>query len=422
MTDVFFMGGKTYLLTRSENSQSTPANYGTYNSGGSDDKILQITSFTPTMKNNMIKVFTLGGGRSYKTVVPGKFEYSASFDFNMQNGNFMKYALGTVSSGTQATKTFDGATITGTPTAALKSYGCKESDVLDSFSTDLWNLSDASASDIKTQTLGCKVNQLSLKSDTENPLKATADILGQKPTTSVDTYTAPTTANYTNVPIMFYTGQLLIGSGDRGDSGTGTLNTLTDSTKAWTVNAWQTNYVLIDVNGTAFVISSNTATALTVSGTPATGEYVITPLTTLASAQVIQCNSVDSTIAQNLEQYWAIANTTGRGPRFIYEKMREYSLTLDLNFTNSEQLGRFYTGATGGLTPITGSTYSPFMVVVDHTTAVSDGDNYRAIRFVYSDVVIDELSLPVDPKDILKQTIRAFAKHLNVYYITAEVQ
>jgi hypothetical protein len=61
---------------------------------------------------------------------------------------------------------------------------------------------------------------------------------------------------------------------DSGTSGTGTLNTMTDTTKAWTVNEW-TGYTLTDLYGVQFTIASNTATALTVTGTPNSGAYKI---------------------------------------------------------------------------------------------------------------------------------------------------
>jgi hypothetical protein len=387
---------------------------------------MQVTTLTPSLKNNMIKIYTLGGGRSYKMVVPGKLEVSASFEYNIQNGQFFKYALGTVSAGAAScVKNFDAATITGTPTAALKSYACTEADVLDSFSSKVYMISDATTADQVDTYVGCKVNQLNIKSDAENPLKGSVDILAQTVSSVMGTQAAPTTVAYKDIPSMFYNGQLLIGAGYRG-TGTGTASTMTDSLgtgTGWTTSQWITDYVLIDITGVAFAISASTAAGvLTVTGTPATGEYVITPKSSLTTAQVIQCNSVDQTITQNLEAYWAIANTTGRGMRFAYEKMREYSLSLDLNFTNADQLGRFYNGLTSGTSPATTTPYPPFMVVVDYKTALADGDAYKAMRLVYSDVVFDESSVPVDPKDIIKQTVKAFAKHLNVYFITSEVQ
>ena len=56
--------------------------------------------------------------------------------------------------------------------------------------------------------------------------------------------------------------------------GVGTLNTLTDPSKNWTPDA-HIDKVLVDASGTEFSITDNGATTLTVSGTPANGEYTI---------------------------------------------------------------------------------------------------------------------------------------------------
>lgn len=415
MTDILYVGGKTYLVTRVE------ATYGT-DAAGTDDYMGLVTNFTANMKNNMIPIFTLGGGRSYKQIVPGKFEVSGTTEFDVQSGTPLKYAFGSLSVATTTTTNFDGTTITGSPTSALKRYAIIETDAIPSFTMQVTNQSDASATDIRTIYTGTKINQMTLKFDTENPLHASMDWIAQKPVTSSADYSSATTTSYTDVPQMFYRGQLLINTGDYGTAGTGTSNTMTDSTKAWTTDQWKTSWVLIDRLGAAFVISSNTSTALTVVGTPATGAYVIVPLSTTVANQVVQCNSIDVTVNQNLEPYWSVANDTARGVKFLVEKQREYSLTLDLNFTNLDQLGRFYTGATTGLSPTTTSNYTKFAVCIDCKTATTDGDNYKALKLVFTDVVFDETSLPVNPKDILKQTITAKARNCMGFYITNEGQ
>ena len=65
------------------------------------------------------------------------------------------------------------------------------------------------------------------------------------------------------------------GPGDTG-TGTGSTNLWTDSGKSWTPDHW-INYVLIDGAGVVFLITDNTATTLTVSGTPTSGSYEIQP-------------------------------------------------------------------------------------------------------------------------------------------------
>ena len=413
MADVLYVGGATQLVTRVESTYGTDA-------AGTDDKCGLVTNFTSNMKNNMIQIYTLGGGRSYQQIVPGKFEVSGSFESDVQNGFFMRYALGAVSAATTTTTNFDGTTITGTPTSALKRYAVTEADAIPSFTMQVTNQSVASATDIKTIYTGTKINQLSLKFDTENPLHATYDWIAQKPVTSTGDFSALAPVTHTAVPQMFYRGQLLMSTGDYGASGTGTLNTMTDSTKAWTIDQWKTSWVMIDSLGFASVITGNTATALTVTGTPTTGKYWIVPLSTVAANQVVQCNSIDITVSQNLEQYWSVSNDTARGVKFLVEKQREYAINADINFTNVDQLGRFYTGAISGLTPTTTSDYTKFAFVIDCKTATTDGDNYRALKLIFTDVVVDETSLPVNPKDIVKQTLSFKARNCAAFFITTE--
>ncbi|MFA5636352.1 MAG: hypothetical protein WC977_10685, partial [Anaerovoracaceae bacterium] len=66
------------------------------------------------------------------------------------------------------------------------------------------------------------------------------------------------------------------GTGDSGAAGTGDAGMLTDAGKAWTPDEWA-GYALTDSAGDVFLVESNTATVLTVSGTPASGAYTIKP-------------------------------------------------------------------------------------------------------------------------------------------------
>lgn len=411
MATEIYVGGSTYMLTRVETT------FGTYNSGGTDDLRNLITNFNPTMKNNFIRIYGLGGGRNFVTAVPGKYEASGSFDLTIQNGQFLKYVFGTASAATTCTTDFDGTTITGTPTSALKRYAITEATNLSSFTMDLRYLV-SSANDLQQRFLGCKINQMALKADVDNELKATLDFIAQTTATVVGTLATPTTLAYNDPPKMFYQAKLLLDVGDAG-TGTGTASTWTDSTKAWTVNAWAT-YVLLDPLGAAFVIASNTATALTVTGTPTTGVYTISPSSATAAVQVINCTSVGVTLTNNLEAYWSITNDTGRGLKFTIEKQREYSIDMDMLLINGEQLGRLYTGVASATSPGTTASYTTNCLVLNYTYATNLGDGFKAIRFVFTDVVIDENSLPTDPKEMIKQSVKAFAKTCTVYYATNE--
>ncbi|MDO9513853.1 MAG: hypothetical protein Q7J59_04485, partial [Elusimicrobiota bacterium] len=106
-------------------------------------------------------------------------------------------------------------------------------------------------------------------------------------------------------------------------NGTGSLNTLTDSGKNWTTNQWN-GYYLYDSAGTFFVISGNNASALTVTGTPASGFYELLKNTglnvctgasgnrylTLRTEAILQahnvCNTNDATgsLTYGYDGYW----------------------------------------------------------------------------------------------------------------------
>jgi hypothetical protein len=64
---------------------------------------------------------------------------------------------------------------------------------------------------------------------------------------------------------------------DTGTPSSVAVNTLNDTSKTWIVNAWQNKYC-VESGGTAYLISSNTATALTLAAggaTPGAGTYTI---------------------------------------------------------------------------------------------------------------------------------------------------
>jgi len=84
-------------------------------------------------------------------------------------------------------------------------------------------------------------------------------------------------------------------------SGVGTTSTMTDSSKSWSTNQWQ-NGLLIDRLGACFVVTSSTSTALTVSGTPASGSYTVAKFETSGTGSnlyhevvaIAQCTAEDN--------------------------------------------------------------------------------------------------------------------------------
>jgi hypothetical protein len=96
-------------------------------------------------------------------------------------------------------------------------------------------------------------------------------------------------------------------------TGTGSANLWTDSTKSWITDVWA-GHILVDGAGVSFPIASNTATTLTVSGTPTSGAYSISDPPTTArctNAASASC-SVAGLSAGNL-YYWKVTarNTCG---------------------------------------------------------------------------------------------------------------
>lgn len=388
MVEVTYVGGKSFVTLTAE------ATFGTYDTTASEEKWVLATNFTNPRKNNMIRLYALGGGRNYVQAVPGKFEVDGTLEYDLQNGALLKYAFGTIGSWAWATDTWtrtagsavptyhpaydlDGSAITGTPTA-LCMWSIREGDVLTSFTINQVEISTATTYDTQMRYLGCKVNQFSIRADTEKPLHVTLDWIGQSEllVKDMETVTEPTTpGTLTDVVSMFYRGSLLIG-------------------------------------GTVAV-----PTADTYSGTEIVGPAKVTTADT-----VIACNSVECKGTNSLEKYFSINNTTGRGTQYLLEKQREYSLTLDLNFVNTDQLHRFYNGTKTGTGPLSCENYTPFTVVLDYRSCLTLGDDFQQFRIIFSDVYFDETSIPVTPTDIVKQTVSAIAKKCDVYYITAEAQ
>ena len=366
--DTTYIGGKSFIELRAEGSKADLSKFGVYNDTGTSDKMLLATNYTNPRKNNMIRVYSLGGGRSYVAAVPGKYEISGTLEYEIQNLQHLKYALGggpgTNLSGTSISTDLDGGAINGA--SGLKKYRLTEDDTLDSFSIDQYEISTATTNDIRLRYLGCKVNQLTIKSDTENPLHATIDWIGQRDLIVTEgEITPPSFSSYTELPKMFYTGTLLINP---------TLE--------------------MDSDGPTGKVSGGDT--------------------------VVQANSIDMTLTNNLEPYWSINNSSGRGIKFAIEKQREYTLKLDLNFTNSDQLKRFYSGLKTASNPIDTEQYSPFAVIVDYKTPNTYGSDFNQLRFVYRDVFFDETNIPLNPKEIVKQELTAYAKHLDVFSITSE--
>ncbi len=350
-----YVGGKSFAVIRRET---------VYGDGGTvADKMTLATNSSNPTKNNFLKIYALGGGRDYFQSVPGRFECSGTLEFEVQNGFPLQYFFGSVDAGSLTTTSLDGVAITGT-TTGLRRYRVMQTNVIPSFSIDQYEISVLDVDQL-IKYYGCKVNQLVLKADTENPLHATFDWIGQTGSivknASLDAI-AGSLLSYNDPVFMFYRGTVNIGAS----------------------------------------VAETTGSLL--------GGTVISVV-----------NNAEITSTNNVEPYFAISSTTARGTQFLIEKFREYSIRFNMNFTSSDMISRFYNGTTTATQPLTNTDYNTFNMILDYRKALSDND-YTQLRVVLREMYFDELSVPVNPKDIVTQDITAHCKRADVYYITKEVQ
>ena len=131
-------------------------------------------------------------------------------------------------------------------------------------------------------------------------------------------------------------------------TGTGTFgtNTLTDSSKSWTVNEW-TGYVLRDSGLRDFIIVSNTATVLTLSGTPYSGTYFIIRGYFITGAH----NAAYGDSERNGEEIWN--DIIVQGPGGVASRYRDISTKVayltsgDTRLAASYNSGAVESGAVG---------------------------------------------------------------------------
>ena len=103
------------------------------------------------------------------------------------------------------------------------------------------------------------------------------DITGRAPSGNLDAE-AVTIATKDFMDLFVKKSQVAISAyvgGDDSGNGTGSLNTMTDSTKNWRTDQFSSGYKLEDSAGATFTPTANGATTITVSGTPASGDYII---------------------------------------------------------------------------------------------------------------------------------------------------
>ena len=168
---------------------TTEANYGS--AGSIDEQFGLVQSVNPTETNNLIKIRTLGGTRDYNNIVPGKFEISGSIDYYIQNGAFLRMAIGEDSGSTATTdsgpRIHTGAVVASSATHVMGSAASPTMDNFPSFTMEFNNDEDAGGTgtkNLKRLYTGCRVNSLTLSGAVDEPLSVSCDWIAQGVTVS----------------------------------------------------------------------------------------------------------------------------------------------------------------------------------------------------------------------------------------------
>ena len=341
----------------------------TYGSAASPDKDLgAVQSISPSEKNNLFKLRTLGGNRDYKSIVPGKFEISGSMEYHLQGGAFLRQAFG---EDTATTATVDsGPRILVTGSSYLHVMGSADSPGVNDFPSFTLEFTDyedsgaaAATANLKRTYTGCRVNTLGFSASVDEPLKCAVDWMAKK--VIVSTGAATSVTEYTDDPYVFYEGYVYLTSG---------------------------------------VASAGT--------TPAT----------LHNYALCQILSFDVNLNNNLEAGWYIAGTcngydTARAAKFIIPKGRDYDLSLNMHYENKDMYQRFL-GAVGATTDQ--KSLDKSQVVLDFVRAGTPGtlaNGTKYMRLVVSSATFDDISINGAPEDIVNNDVNVFGKSIKCYFV-----
>jgi len=163
--------------------------YGEESSYGTEvtpDQFLLARTVDPSERVNLKRI-RHAGNRGYFIQILGKKEYSGSFEYLVQNGKFLKFALGACSDSGSDPYTHE----------------ITENDTLPSFTLEV-----AMGSFVRRYA-GCKVSKLTISNAIDEPLRASVDWIAQ----SVTKYgTATSVTDVTTEPYVFSQGAVTINS------------------------------------------------------------------------------------------------------------------------------------------------------------------------------------------------------------------
>lgn len=168
------------------------------NGGTATTAIGKVTNFSPSLKNNFIRLRGLGEGRNAVDTIYGAFDCGGTIDWEVHDFAFLQFLVGPQS----------GAGTTADP------YVLTEADSVGYTASDIKTAAvEASGEEGATDDVdlykGFLINNVTFTAEIGEPLKATADWIAQKPvsSTSGQTYSASTVE-----PFVFYQGSLLWGA------------------------------------------------------------------------------------------------------------------------------------------------------------------------------------------------------------------
>ena len=330
-----------------------------------------VQSVNPTETNNYMKVRTLGGSRDYQNVIPGKYEASGSFEFQLQGAQFLRMAFGEDTGTTGGT---DLGPKIHTGASYLHIMGSAASPLANSFPSFTLEFTDdedggnPGTYNLKRRYTGCRVNSANITGNVDTPVSVSVDYNAQnviKSTAAATSVTAVTTD-----PYVFYQGAVYATSG---------------------------------------AVSRYTTQA------------------SLASARICEVNSFTFGINNNLESVWYICGTSSvyqnvRGAKQIIPKGRDYEGSLALHFNTKLQYERFL-GAVSATGPQT--TPAKYAVVLDFVRSGTIGgtpkvatDNW--IRVVMNNTAFGSINITGAPEDIVQQNITLDVGSVKCYAVDAD--
>lgn len=316
-----------------------------------------VQSISPTETNNLIKVRTLGGSRDYSNIVPGRFEISGNFEYYIQDGSFLKYAIGEAVSTAHSTTNY------------RHTMGAGDSPLADKFPSFTLEFADTeddgTAADTKNLHrlyTGCRVNTLSVSGSVDEPVSVTSEFMAQG--VKISTAEATSVSESAKDPFVFYQGRIYATSGSIDH------NTVLTSDDA-----------ICEVNSFEFSVNNNLEAIWYISGTCAPEQ-------------------------------------TPRGLRALVAKGRDYEGNVEIHFSDRKMYQRFLgsnTATQGGFD------LDKYQIVLDFvrggaiSATPTNEDDY--MRIILKDVAFEENTIPGAPEDVVTQSLSLSIEKANIHVV-----